>query len=102
MSLAFSVSALAGLDGFGLGLFLPVVVLPPYGKETLIPGLGKCLRAFLFLGLFLLLAAFFLLLHGGYNVGGDLKCADKIEVKIQPLTALFASYSFFTNPSSSA
>ena len=40
MSLAFSVSALAGLGGFGLGLFLPVVVLPPYGKETLIPGLG--------------------------------------------------------------
>ena len=40
MSLAFSVSALAGLGGFGLGRLLPVVVLPPYGKETLIPGLG--------------------------------------------------------------
>ena len=36
----FSASALAGLGGFGLGLLLPVVVLPPYGKETLIPGLG--------------------------------------------------------------
>ena len=40
MSLAFSVSALASLSGFGLGLFLPVVVLPPRSKETLIPGLG--------------------------------------------------------------
>ena len=38
MSLAFSVSALAGLDGFRL--FLPLVVLTPCGKEAFIPGLG--------------------------------------------------------------
>ena len=40
MSLAFSVSALAGLDGFGFRLFLPVVVLSLCGKEAFIPGLG--------------------------------------------------------------
>ena len=40
MSLAFSVSALAGLGCFGLRQLLPVIVLPPRSKETLIPGLG--------------------------------------------------------------
>ena len=55
----------------------------------LIPGLGKCLGVFLFLGLFLLLAAFRLLLHGGHNVSGNLKRANEIEVKIQPLATLF-------------
>ena len=40
MSLAFSVSTLADLSSFGFCLFLPVVVLPPRGKHTFIPGLG--------------------------------------------------------------
>ena len=38
--MAFSVSVLAGLDGFSFSLFLPVIVLPPCGKEAFIPGLG--------------------------------------------------------------
>lgn len=40
LSLAFSVSTLADLSSFGFCLFLPVVVLPPRGKHTFIPGLG--------------------------------------------------------------
>ena len=38
--MAFSVSVLAGLGGFSFGLYLPVRVLPPCGKEAFIPGLG--------------------------------------------------------------
>ena len=49
----------------------------------LTPEEAERLGAFLFLGLFLSLAAFFLLLHGGHNVGGNLKRTDKIEVKIR-------------------
>ena len=56
---------------------LPALLLVP-----LIPNLGKHLGAFLFLCLFLLLAAFFLLLHRGHNVGGNLKRANEIEIEI--------------------
>ena len=53
------------------------VFLPPF----LLPFSVVCKPLFLRF-LFLLLAAFFLLLHRGHNVGGNLKRANEIEIEI--------------------